>query len=74
MGVKNMEILYKSNDYIRSELMTCRRLMSNKNTNLDDILNILIYMFLYCSENMKDNVYNHIIEIEKRQNLINLKE
>ena len=67
-----MKILYKSDNYIRSELMTCRKLMSKKNTDLDRILNILIYMYLYCSENMKDNVYNHIIEIEKRQNLVNL--
>lgn len=58
--------LYKSDNYIRSELIACRKLMGKKESDLDSLHTTLIFMYLYCSENMINIVYDHIIELEMR--------
>ena len=61
-----MKKLYKDDNYVKSELIVCRNLMGKRNSNLDKLLESLIYMYLYCSENMKNYVSEHIAEIERR--------
>ncbi len=63
--------LCKDDDYVRQEIVACRKLMGTKGTDLDCLFQAVTFVWLYCSENMRSIVESTMTEIENRNNILN---
>jgi len=62
--------LCSDDDYVRNEIVECRKLMGTIGTNLNRLYEVVAFVYLYCSEKMLNIVYTTMLEIEMRKEYI----
>ncbi len=58
--------LYKDDDYVRNELVEARRLMGLKTTNLDNLIDGVVLLYLHCGNRWRGMALTTLMEITLR--------